>query len=223
MFEVEIQLGATDETHIIRTIEYWGHEKRKWPKHGHTAVLVAEVINNRFFNVVHLLSLSVPIIGIQANIVEFGGQRALHFTKIIDSYEEPEEEHKSQQVFDEKHWQEKCPWSLDRALWYENLLESVYGSIETQYFDWYISFTIEGTARVWVNQRKKDRAYIEVRLGEDHFQQTVDYLNNSGVSVRQRNGRDLNFTVNLLQLNEHKDVHEWLAARIVPAIAKQGG
>lgn len=23
MFEVELQLGATDETHIIRTIEYW--------------------------------------------------------------------------------------------------------------------------------------------------------------------------------------------------------
>ena len=67
MFEVELQLGATDESHIIRTIEYWDNEKRRWPKRSHTAVLVAERITNRFFNVVHLLSLAVPIIGIQAD------------------------------------------------------------------------------------------------------------------------------------------------------------
>ena len=31
MYEVEIMLGETDESHIIRTIEYWDNEKRKWP------------------------------------------------------------------------------------------------------------------------------------------------------------------------------------------------
>ena len=71
MYEVELQLGATDESHIIRTIEYWDKAK-KWPKRSHTAVLVAEQITSRFFNVVHLLSMAVPIIGIQANIVQVG-------------------------------------------------------------------------------------------------------------------------------------------------------
>jgi hypothetical protein len=33
-YEVEIQLGATDESHIIRTIEYWDIEKsRLWKVH----------------------------------------------------------------------------------------------------------------------------------------------------------------------------------------------
>jgi hypothetical protein len=32
MYEVEVMLGETDETHIIRTIEYWDNEKRKWPQ-----------------------------------------------------------------------------------------------------------------------------------------------------------------------------------------------
>ena len=41
MYEVEIMLGDTDETHIIRTIEYWDNEKRKWPKRQHYAVIVA--------------------------------------------------------------------------------------------------------------------------------------------------------------------------------------
>src|SRR6185503_10097106 len=81
MFEVELQLGATDESHIIRTIEYWYHEKRRWPNRSHTAVLVAEVINNRFFNVVQLLSMAVPIIGIQVNVVDVDGNKGLHFTK----------------------------------------------------------------------------------------------------------------------------------------------
>ena len=31
MYEVEVMLGATDESHIIRTIEYWDNEKRRWP------------------------------------------------------------------------------------------------------------------------------------------------------------------------------------------------
>jgi len=101
MFEVELQLGATDESHIVRTIEYWDGEKRRWPNRSHTAVLVAETINNRFFNVVHLLSLAVPIIGIQANIVQAGDKRALHFHKVIDSYEEPEEAETAQQPYDE--------------------------------------------------------------------------------------------------------------------------
>lgn len=44
MYEVEVMLGETDETHIIRTIEYWDNEKRKWPQRQHYAVLVAESI-----------------------------------------------------------------------------------------------------------------------------------------------------------------------------------
>jgi hypothetical protein len=60
MYEVEVMLGETDETHIIRTIEYWDNEKRKWPQRQHVAVLVAEHINRRFFNVIHLLSHSIP-------------------------------------------------------------------------------------------------------------------------------------------------------------------
>src|SRR6266851_5657217 len=98
-YEVEVQLGETDPSHIIRTIKYWDNEKRRWPNRSHTAVLVAETITSRFFNVVHLLSKAVPIIGIQANLVEVGAVKGLHFTKVIDSYEEPEEEEAPQQIY----------------------------------------------------------------------------------------------------------------------------
>src|SRR5208282_5612244 len=30
-YEVELQLGATDEAHIIRTVEYWDIERKRYP------------------------------------------------------------------------------------------------------------------------------------------------------------------------------------------------
>ena len=32
-YEVEIQLGASDESHTIRTIEYWDIERRRHPQY----------------------------------------------------------------------------------------------------------------------------------------------------------------------------------------------
>ena len=34
MYEVEIMLGSTDESHIIRTIEYWDNEKKSSTQKG---------------------------------------------------------------------------------------------------------------------------------------------------------------------------------------------
>ena len=88
MYEVEVMLGETDETHIIRTIEYWDNEKRRWPQRKHIAVLIAEHINRRFFNVIHLLSNSIPIVAIQAALLQNGSSRSLFFSKVLDTYEE---------------------------------------------------------------------------------------------------------------------------------------
>lgn len=53
-YEVEVQLGKTDEAHIIRTIEYWDIERKRYPQYDHTAVIVAEDITSRFLNVISL-------------------------------------------------------------------------------------------------------------------------------------------------------------------------
>src|SRR4029078_11069197 len=87
MYEVEVMLGETDETHIIRTIEYWDNEKRKWPQRQHYAVLIAERINRRFFNVIHLLSHSIPIIAIQVSLLQKGTRKNLLLTKLMYTYE----------------------------------------------------------------------------------------------------------------------------------------
>ena len=64
-YEVEIQLGATNESHIIRTIEYWDIEKKRYPQYGHTAVIIAEDITSRFLNVISLFNGAMPLTAIQ--------------------------------------------------------------------------------------------------------------------------------------------------------------
>jgi hypothetical protein len=83
-YEVEIQLGPTDPSHIIRSIEYWDVERRRYPAHEHVAVIIAESITTRFLNVMALLSGSIPMIAIQLDVLKVGEQLLLHFTQVLD-------------------------------------------------------------------------------------------------------------------------------------------
>ncbi|WP_418637587.1 hypothetical protein [Winogradskyella sp.] len=83
-YEVEIQLGKTDESHIIRTIEYWDLERKKNPQYNHCAVIIAEDITSRFLNVISLFNGFIPLIAIQVKAVRFGDNISLFFTKVLD-------------------------------------------------------------------------------------------------------------------------------------------
>jgi hypothetical protein len=215
MYEVELMLGPTDESHIIRTIEYWDLERKRWPKRSHTAVLVAEEITSRFYNVVRLLSNAVPIIGIAVNIVEVGGQRGLNFTKIIDSYEEPEVDG-GDEVHDEKYWASTYPWVLDIAKWYRDLLVKHYGEVPVKYFRDYMVFQVGGYNKVWVARRRGDRALTEVKVSEGGFDAAMELLNSAGIQVRGTSYQHLIFNVSLPELKAKEGLYNDLIERIFP-------
>ena len=77
-------LGATDESHIIRCIEYWDIERRRYPGYEHCAVLIAEDITSRFLNVIALLAGTVPMVAIQLNALSFGDNIVLNFVRVLD-------------------------------------------------------------------------------------------------------------------------------------------
>jgi hypothetical protein len=91
-YEVEIMLGATDPSHIIRTIEYWDIERKRYPAYEHVAVLVAEEVTSRFLNVISLFSGSLPIVAIQLNALKIGDQVILSFVKVLDLRQQLREE-----------------------------------------------------------------------------------------------------------------------------------
>src|SRR5262245_58772910 len=83
-YEVEIQLGKTDESHIIRTIEYWDIERKRYPQYDHTAVIVAEEITSRFLNVIGLFNGFIPLVAIQMQAFKLGDQVSLVFTTVLN-------------------------------------------------------------------------------------------------------------------------------------------
>ena len=108
LFEVEIQLGETDPSHIIRTIEYWDIESRHYPNREHCAVIVAEKISSRFFNVIWLLNRSIPIIAIELAVLVHNETFFLHFTKVLDIYQSPEPgDEQPEVVVDRQYWEQR--------------------------------------------------------------------------------------------------------------------
>ena len=84
-YVVELQLGPTDASHIIRTVEYWDIERRRYPQYEHMATIIAEKITGRFFNVINLFNRSIPIIAIKITSLRISEEEvSLVFTKILD-------------------------------------------------------------------------------------------------------------------------------------------
>jgi hypothetical protein len=106
-YEVELQLGATDETHIIRAVEYWDIERKRYPQYDHCAVLIAEDITSRFMNVVSLFNGSIPLIAIQMQAYIVGEHLTLVFTTVMDEL--------SRGLVDDDETAEATP--TDRAYW----------------------------------------------------------------------------------------------------------
>lgn len=106
-YEVEIQLGKSDESHIIRTIEYWDYQRKKFPQYKHCAVLVAEDITSRFLNVISLFNGNIPFIAIQMKAVKIGDTISLLFTTVIDELNLGTDEEDELEVVDRKYWETK--------------------------------------------------------------------------------------------------------------------
>lgn len=83
-YEVEIMLGATDPSHIVRCLEYWDIERRRYPAYDHIAVLIAEDVTSRFLNVMSLLAGSIPLVAIQLSALQVNDSVLLNFVKVLD-------------------------------------------------------------------------------------------------------------------------------------------
>jgi len=109
-YEVEIQLGTTDESHIIRCIEYWDIEKRRYPHYDHCAVLIAEDITSRFLNVLGLFNGHIPMIIVQLNALRVEDKILLNFVRVMDRFELRKDDQNEVQLTqtDRNYWNDKA-------------------------------------------------------------------------------------------------------------------
>ena len=72
LYAVELKLGPTDDRQIIRLVESWAATRNRHPRSRCIPVLVAEQIAPRYWNVLRLISRSVPIVVREMRLQETG-------------------------------------------------------------------------------------------------------------------------------------------------------
>ena len=210
MYEVEVMLGETDPSHIIRTIEYWDLIKRKWPQRQHFAVLVAEKITKRFFNVIQLLSNSIPLIAIQVSIIELEDKRSLHFTKILDVYEEPEDDMPgNSEIFNEEYWKKKSSYALDIATKIKEITGEIYDEASLVYNKGRISISCSGYNQMTIHKREGKKSLITFRYG-DNRDEIITLLDSSDFSYTEKS-KHFKMIVSLKEIVEHQELFQQIA------------
>ena len=202
-YEVEIQLGSTDPSHIIRTIEYWDTEKKRYPQYDHCAVIVAEEITGRFMNVISLFNGSIPLIALQLSAFQTGDDISLVFTKIIDRIDLGTDEEEELVTTDRNYWENtkstKHMMKLVDSI-YEDLGDLISG-YELKYNKFYIGLSINGIAKNFMAFRpKKKFIYIEFRGQEDA--EISKTLENEGIDFSY-DGRRKRYDIKISSLEEY--------------------
>lgn len=184
-YEVEIQLGATDESHIIRTIEYWDIERKRYPQYEHSAVIVAEDITSRFLNVISLFNGQIPLIALQLSAFKTGDSVGLVFTKVLDQLnlglvDEDEETH---EVTDRAYWEsrgsQRTVAMADAML---ELVKKLDAGFELKYNKFYIGLAKNGDANNFVIFRPA-KTFIRFEPRLDRSDATQEQLEGAGLDV----------------------------------------
>lgn len=155
-YEVEVQLGATDPSHIIRTIEYWDTEKKRYPKYTHIAVIVAEEITGRFMNVISLFNGAIPLIALQVSAYKMGDDISLAFTKVMDRVDLGTDEEEQYEVTDRNYWENKSTSKIMKEV--DEIFASVkeyIGNYELKYNKHYVGIAKDGIAKNFISFKPK--------------------------------------------------------------------
>jgi len=178
-YEVEVQLGKTDESHIIRTIEYWDIERKRYPQYDHCAVIVAEDITSRFLNVVSLFNGFIPLIVVQMNAIKIGDQISLVFTTVLD--ELPlgliDEDEEIQEVTDRAYWERRgTKATVSMADELLEIIKAFDSELEFKYNKFYIGLAKNGQPNNFVVFRpQKNSLRLEPRLKrEDEMEEKLE-------------------------------------------------
>lgn len=209
-FEVEIQLGTVDESHIIRTIEYWDIERKRYPQYDHTAVIIAENITSRFLNVISLFNGFIPIMALQVSAIETSDGVGLYFTKVLDTvrlgYIDEDEE--TAELTDRNYWEskrgtQKTVKLADQIL---GITKEFISSIEQSYNKYYIGFWVEGKPLNFAICRpQKNALRLEIKLPKaDEYDEIIS---SSGLDMLDYDKRWGNYRLRLTEneIEKHKE------------------
>lgn len=189
-YEVELQLGATDESHIIRTIEYWDIERKRYPQYEHIAVIAAEDVTSRFLNVIGLFNQTIPLIAIQLKAVMVNDTMTLVATQVLGLMSLGTDEEDEGETVDRTHWEAKSSSeslrTCDRII---EMIGEVESGIQATYRKHYIGLVGSGGVKNFVilRPRKSKYAVAEFKIPfDDNTDEEIDNSNLMKLPYDQR-------------------------------------
>jgi hypothetical protein len=208
-YEVEVMLGSLDESHIIRTIEYWDIERQRRPQWDHRAVIVAEQITTRFFNVLRLLNRAVPLIAIKLSAFSMNSRVILHPVTVLDVIEETTDPDAVDPVerADRAYWEKKSPALLgvmDKAV---SFLRASHLEPRVTYNRGHVALGTTGRNFCWFNPRKlAGNSHITFRVTPETRDAVVAILQENGVDASPLRTEHVSFNITAEGLEKHLDV-----------------
>lgn len=208
-YEVEIQLGKVDESHIIRTIEYWDVEKKRYPQYDHCAVIIAEDITNRFLNVISILNGSIPLIAIQMNAYKNGNDYWLTFTKVLNEVSlGVVEDEEIKEVTDRNYWEKRgTSQTVEIADGILSLIVEFAPGYELKYNKFYIGLAKDNQPDNFVIFRpRKTSLNMEIRLAQS--EETEKALENTGLDLMDYDNKWGRYRIRISKhdLDKYKDL-----------------
>lgn len=209
-FEVELQLGVLDESHIIRTIEYWDIERKRYPMYDHTAVVIAENITSRFLNVLSLFNGSIPIVAIQMNALRVEGKVGLHFTTVLDHVPRglEGEDEETQEITDRNYWESKSNKKMlqvvDQLL---TIVKAIDQALELKYNKFYIGLGKQGVSSLFTLFRPR-KAFVRIELKLPRSPELDEKMDAAGLDVMDYDTRWGRYRINLQteDVEKHKEL-----------------
>lgn len=191
-YEVEIQLGKTDESHIIRTIEYWDIERKRYPQYEHCAVVVAEDITSRFLNVISLFNGFIPLMAIQVNAYTIGDSHFLTSTTILDEIQlgfvDKDEVGKETNRY---YWEKEKGTPITVAIVDQifNIIKEILPGFELKYNKFYIGLAQNNiTDNFIIFKAKKNFTRMEIRL--EKSEEIEGLIEDEGLDLMEYDSRD---------------------------------
>lgn len=180
-YEVEIQLGKTDESHIIRTIEYWDIERKRYSQYDHVAVIVAEDITSRFLNVISLFNGFIPLVAIQMNAIKCGDQISLVCTTVLDQMTLGFDEDDDKEVVDRSYWEKRgTKTTVTMADQLLDLIHSFDSAFELKYNKFYVGLAKDRRPiNFAIFRPKKKFLILSIRLKKS--EQIEEKISNAGL------------------------------------------
>ena len=213
-YEVEIQLGPTDPSHIIRTIEYWDIERRRFPQFEHIAVIVAEDVTSRFLNVISLFNRAIPMIAIQIRAVEVSGSFTLVATRVLDLVLPSADDDDVSEPVDRKYWERNASGeSLEIVDLGLEVIRKAGIEISPNYNKRYIGLQVDGNARNFVVFRPKKGNFTVVAFKIYRDETLTEELEEAGLTILAYNQKFGQYRVRLAKRDITK--HEELLTRLI--------